>query len=159
MGPEGDLVESRLARGCRCFGAFVDASLAGYGWVSIGPEWIGEIQLEIAPRQREGYIWNCVTMPLQRRKGVFRSLILGMSQVARDEGLDRIWIGSVAIPAERAVGPAGFRPALRFRTLTLGPWSVLQVTRAADRPLSAEACAVLSIRPGIYLRRSTRRRH
>ena len=72
MGADGDLVESRLARGCRCFGAWLDDGLAGYGWLSTKPEWIGELELEIAPGDGEGYIWNCFTLEQQRRRGVLR---------------------------------------------------------------------------------------
>ena len=118
MGWEAHLVKPRFARGCRCFAVVVDGSIAGYGWLSTGPEWIGELQLEITPGPAEGYLWNCVTLPGHRRKGIFSSLLIGVSQIARNEGMRRLWIGSVDIPAERAMRPSGFRPALRFRTQT-----------------------------------------
>jgi len=159
MGSDGDLVATRLARGCRCFVASSGREVAGYGWVSTGPEWIGEIQLEIRPREGEGYIWNCVTLPEHRRQGVFSSLLVGICGVARREGLGRLWIGSVAIPAEKAVGPAGFRPALRFEAVNLGSLSWLRVTAAGDPSLAADGCGVLSVGPGMALRRSLRRRH
>src|SRR5438309_6401657 len=113
MGEEGDLAAIRFARGCRCYVVWIEGAVAGYGWLSTGPEWIGELQLEIKPREREGYIWNCVTLAEHRRRGVFRSLVAGISEHARNGGLKRLWIGSVAIPAERAVELSGFRPALQ----------------------------------------------
>jgi hypothetical protein len=161
MGSEGDLVAARMARGCRCFAAWIDGGVAGYGWLSTRPEWIGELQLEISPRPGEGYIWNCVTLPEHRRNGVFRSLLVGIPAVMRGEGMQRSWIGSVAIPAENAVGSAGFAPALQFTAITHAEMIWLSVRRPvqADPSLSTEACEVLRVRPGSFLRTSRTRRH
>jgi GNAT superfamily N-acetyltransferase len=159
MGPDGDLVHARLERGCTCFAAWTDGELAAYGWLSSGPEWIGEIQLELKPREREAYIWNCVTLPQHRRKGVFRALVGGMSVAARRLGARRVWIGSVAIPAERALQPLGFKPALIFDTAVVAGLHVMRVGLAGDRQLAADAASALRVRPGLVIRRSQRRRH
>lgn len=159
MGAEGDLVAERLARRCRCFLVTLENAIAGYGWLSTGPEWIGEIQLLVTPRPGEGYVWNCVTLKGHRRRGVFRSLVAGISEIARGEGLRRLWIGSVAIPAERALGPAGFRPALHAISINVAGLQVIGVTAAGDETLAADAMEVLSTRPGWRVRRSTTRRH
>ena len=145
MGDEGDLVAPRLARGCRCFVVSVDGAIAGYGWLSTGPEWIGELQLEIRPQPGEGYIWNCVTLAEHRRKGVFASLLVGICEVARGEGLKRLWIGSVAIPAERAVAPSGFRPVLRFTSYRAVRVYAVRV-HAIEPRLADEARSRLNIR-------------
>jgi GNAT superfamily N-acetyltransferase len=161
MGVEGDLVAARMARGCRPFAAWVEGGIAGYGWLSSGREWIGELQLEIAPRAGEGYIWNCVTLPKHRRRGIFHSLLIGIPAVLRRERLSRLWIGSVAIPAENAVGSAGFAPALQFTAVTHADLIWLSVKRPADGDpsLSTDACEVLRVRPGSFLRTSHPRRH
>jgi len=161
MGSEGDLVASRLRRGCRCFAARVGGELAGYGWLSTSAEWIGEIQVQIAPGPAEGYIWNCVTLPEHRRRGVFGALLLGITAWGRSAGLKRLWIGSVAIPAERAVRPAGFKSALEFRSLTaMGlHWLRIQPATGADPDLATAGLRALSARPGFTLRASRRRRH
>ena len=158
MGREGDLVPARLARGCLCFAVWIEGALGGFGWLSTGPEWIGEIQLEIKPREREAYIWNCVTIDEHRRKGVFRSVVIGISLAARRLGARRIWIGSVAIPAEKALGPLGFRPGLRFYTVEFGG---LHVMRAfpGELTLARSAYAVLSLHSATMIRRSRSRRH
>lgn len=159
MGPEGDLVAPRLARGVRCFAVRIDDAIAGYGWLSVGPEWIGEIQLEIRPRSGEGYVWNCVTVPEFRRRGVFRSLLLGISEHARRLGLRRLWIGSVAIPAEKAVAPAGFKPAIHSTIRSVAGWHVAMVRASADRYLAADALEVLGSAAGVRAWRSHPRRH
>jgi hypothetical protein len=161
MGSEGDLVAARMARGCRCFAAWIDGGVAGYGWLSTRPEWIGELQLEIAPRPGEGYIWNCVTLPEHRRNGVFRSLLVGIASAMGRDGMRRSWIGSVAIPAENAVGAAGFARALQFTAIAHADLIWLSVKRPLDGnpSLSTEACEVLRVRPGSFLRASRPRRH
>jgi GNAT superfamily N-acetyltransferase len=161
MGVEGDLVAARMARGCRSFVAWIEGGIAGYGWLSTHPEWIGELQLEIAPRPGEAYIWNCVTLPEHRRQGIFRSLLIGIQAAMRVEGMRRSWIGSVAIPAENAVGSAGFAPALKFTAVTHADLIWLSVKRPAegDPSLSMDACEVLRVRPGSFLRTSHPRRH
>ena len=160
MGPDGDLVEARLGRGCRCFAVWIEGAAAGYGWLSTGPEWISEIQLEITPREREGYVWDCATVVKHRRKGIFRSVLVGISEAARREGLQRLWIGTIEIPAEKALPQAGFKPALRFRAKKLGGWHVLRADRATSDPkLLAAARAVLKPRADWLIRRSESRRH
>ena len=166
MGPDGDLVASRLARGCRCFVVRLDESIAGYGWLSTGPEWIGELQLEITAAPGEAYVWNCVTLPERRRQGVFRSVLAGIQATARREGLTRLWIGSVAIPAEKALAPAGFDAALRFSVGHLAGlhWMKAEPAPGADPSLVAAARTVLRDRDSpfastLLLRRLEKRRH
>jgi GNAT superfamily N-acetyltransferase len=160
MGPsEADLVTPRFERGCRCFAVLIDGAVAGYGWLSTGPEWIGEIQLEIRPGKAEAYIWNCVTLAEHRRKGVFRSLVAGIADAARRSGAWRVWIGSVDIPAESALAPLGFRPALGFATVAAGPVHMTRMTVVAGQELGLQACAVLRVRTGTRLRRARSRRH
>ncbi|HVH63456.1 MAG TPA: GNAT family N-acetyltransferase [Candidatus Dormibacteraeota bacterium] len=159
MGDEADLVASRLARGCRCFVVRIDAAIAGYGWLSVDREWVGELQVELKPRAREGYIWNCVTIPEHRRKGIFKSLLTGICHAGRRSGLRRMWVGSVAIPAEKAVAPAGFIPALHFDVIDFAGLHVIRVQAAADRVLAADAGNVLGVHPGLVIRGSRQRRH
>jgi GNAT superfamily N-acetyltransferase len=159
MGTDGDLVAARFARGSRCFAVWIDGGVGGYGWLSTTPEWIGELQLEIRPRPSEGYIWNCATVDEHRRKGIFRSLLVGISESARKQGLKRLWIGSMAIPAEKAVGPSGFKPALYFTALTFGGMHLLRVSAAADTELAGDAISRLGAKAGLHLRLSRPRRH
>jgi hypothetical protein len=159
MGPDGDLVVERRSRGCRCFTVSVDGAVGGYGWLSVGREWIGEIQLEIKPRQGEAYIWNCVTLAEHRQKGVFRSLVVGISVAARRSGATRLWIGSIAIPAEKALPAMGFKPALHFAGATVAGLHLMSVRRGPDRALATDACSILGVQPGLVIRAHRRRRH
>lgn len=140
MGAEGELVAGRLARGCRCVAACVDGTVAGYGWLATGPEWIGEVGLELRPAPGEAYVWNCVTLEGWRRRGVFRSLLLAIVAAARAEGLARLWIGSLGdAPAIAAVVDAGFAPVLVVENRCLAGWRL--ATAHAAPGASAEAVA------------------
>jgi hypothetical protein len=112
MGEEGDLVPLRLARGCRCFVLRRDGEVASYGWLSSGPEWIGELSLEIGPGVGEAYVWNCVTLSGQRLRGFFRALLLFVVARGRQDGCHRVWIGSLEDGPASAIAGAGFAPVL-----------------------------------------------
>jgi GNAT superfamily N-acetyltransferase len=161
MGAEGDLVASRLARGCRCFGAWLGEELVGYGWLSTGPEWIGELDMEIAPRSHQAYIWNCVTFHPHRRQGVFGAVVASLVAQARREGLARVWIAALADLANSAVVRAGFVRVVSFHTIPgwWFRWLTVRPEANVDPGLIAAACEAMAIRPGSSLRRSRHRRH
>jgi len=161
MGEEGDRVRLRLERGCRCFAAWRDDRLLAYGWVSTGPEWIGELQLEISPGRGQGYVWNCVTLAPHRRQGIFRALLVAIAAQLRSEGLARLWIGSEEDPAEKAVADAGFRQVLSFARLSPPGliWLRAAPAAGADPSLVSAALQAVAARPGSSLRRARKRRH
>jgi hypothetical protein len=134
MGGEGELAGLRLARGCRCFSVFSSA-LAGeevlaYGWLSSGAEWIGEIRLEIKPEPGEAYIWNCLTLPAQRRRGMFRAMLVRICSVLRDEGGARLWIASSRGGTVSTLAAVGFRPVLAIGEVNLADVRLLRTTAA-----------------------------
>jgi GNAT superfamily N-acetyltransferase len=166
MGEEGDRVASRMQRGCRCFGARIGTELVGFGWVSTAAEWIGELHLEIRPARGEAYIWNCVTLPGHRRKGVFGALLRAVKAQLKTDGLGRAWIGSLSDPAESAFPKAGFVPVLRFHATPIGGLRWLRVLPAykVDPLLSAAGSNVIGSRgvpfgSGFYLSTAERRQH
>ena len=161
MGAEAGLVPGRLARGSRCFGVWIGHELVGCGWLSAKPEWIGEVELEIAPAAGEAYIWNCVTLAPHRRKGVFHSLVGSVVATAREEGLAKMWIASETDLAESAVEQAGFVRVVRMDGGSrFGMrWLRVAVVEGVDHGLLTAARGVMAIQPGISVRRSRPKRH
>jgi GNAT superfamily N-acetyltransferase len=161
MGAESGLVPGRLSRGSRCFGAWAGHELVGYGWLSVKPEWIGEVELEIAPAVGEAYVWNCVTLAPHRRKGVFRSLVASVVAKATEEKVAKLWIASVSDLAANAIESAGFVRVMRFDTGSRFGMRWLRVAAAdgGDAGLLAEARRVMTIKPGFSVRRSKQRSH
>lgn len=133
MGADGDRAAGRFARGCRCFAIEKEGRIVAYGWLSTGREWIGELSAWITPSPGEGYVWNCFTVEAHRRLGHYRSLLSGFVSLP---GLQRLWIGSVEDPADKADADAGFRPVLHFRSTRIGP---LRRLRAEAAPGAAPA--------------------
>ena len=161
MGAEGDRVEPRVRRGCRCFAACAGGRVAGYGWLSTGPEWIGEAGIELRPGPGEAYVWNCVTLPEDRRRGVFRSLLQRVVAAARAEGLRRLWIASVEGGATSSVVAAGFSPVLVVHSIRTGPLRFVQAAPApgAGAAEVAAARAALRLPRPLSVRRAATRRH
>ncbi|MEP7106087.1 MAG: GNAT family N-acetyltransferase [Chloroflexota bacterium] len=166
MGPDGDLAAERLDRGCRAFAGWRDGGLVAFGWLSTGPEWIGELGLEIRPAPGEGYIWNCVTLAPHRRQGHFQALVRCVAARAHGEGLSRLWIGSIDTVGTGGLRAAGWTPVLRFtiRKLLwfrrLAIWSAEEadpdLVRAGRRSVFAGGQPVLG---GSALGRAYARRH
>ena len=161
MEAESHLVPGRLAKGSRCFGAWIGHELVGYGWLSTKPEWIGEVQLEIAPAPREAYVWNCVTLAPHRRKGVFRSVVTSVVAKAAGEGVARLWIASGGDIGETTVRNAGFVPVVHFDTASRFGlrWLRVATVDGVDPGLAAAAREAVSMKPGSSLRISRHRRH
>jgi GNAT superfamily N-acetyltransferase len=159
MAHEGHLVASRFARGCRCFAVLDAGKVVAYGWMSARPEWIGELDLEVLPAAGEAYIWNCMTLPPYRRRGMYRSLLQGIVTIARAEGLARLWIGSVEDPAEKADADTGFAPVLHFTVTRIGPLRWLRARPAAEMQLANEARERLGLRSWSDLARARARTH
>jgi len=141
-------VEERLQRGTRCFTASMDGDLAAYGWVSHGSELIGELERQIHLGPREAYIWDCLTLPKHRGRGLYTGLLHVMVATLSQEGFGRIWIGAALSnrPSIRGFEKAGFRPALGVVYLRVGSWSCLYTHRfrGAPREMAEEARRVLA---------------
>ena len=161
MGQEAHLVAPRFARGCRCFGAWLGHELVGYGWWSRTPEWIGEVQLEITPASGEAYIWNCVTLDPHRRKGVFRSIVTSVVAKGREEAMGRLWIASMTSVGANSIEQAGFQPVFRMDSASRFGlrWLRVKSVEGAHPALAAAAREVMSIKPGMSVRRARQKRH
>jgi GNAT superfamily N-acetyltransferase len=161
-----EVAAARMSRGCRCFVARHGGEVVAFGWLAIGTEWIGEVELEITPGADAAYIWNCATHPAHRRQGFFRALVTGIAAQARREGFKRLWIGTLDIPAAKGVADVGFVPAIRFTTVWHAGirWLRARPAEAVNPDLLMSAREVLAIagrplRLGSSMKRATRRRH
>lgn len=159
MGAEGNRVPERFNRGSRAFAVLDEGDVVSYGWLSTRPEWIGELGLEISPADGEGYIWNCLTLPAHRRHGHYRAMLEGIVAWARDQGLQRLWIGSIEDPAEKADADVGFAPVLFFESTTAFGWRMLRARTAPDADRDVVRAARARIRPWRALARVRFRVH
>ena len=105
-------VLQRFASGRRCYAAWVEGTLAAYGWVSFGEEEIGEMRLRIRLAPGEAYIWDCATAPAYRRRHLYTALLGHIAGELRADVLCRAWIGvdSDNLASQKGIALAGFRP-------------------------------------------------
>ena len=112
--PDPEPILRRFATGRRCFAVWVEDQIAAYGWVSQAVECIGELEREIQISADEAYIWDCVTLPLHRRRRLYSTLLSYIAAQLRGEGVRRAWIGSSLgnRPSIRGFANAGFQPVV-----------------------------------------------
>jgi ribosomal protein S18 acetylase RimI-like enzyme len=119
-GGEPAAIRRRLVSGRWCFLGRVQGTPAASGWVSFGTEEIGEQGLRASLAPGEAYVWDCVTAPAFRRRGLYTALLRHIVGALRAENLCRAWIGSDAAnePSLKGLARAGFRQVLTLYTFT-----------------------------------------
>lgn len=120
------MVQERLAGNRRCFVLKHDNQIVTYGWVTRGPEGVGELERRFNLLPTEAYIWDCVTLPQWRGQRLYSALLSELIYRLHNEGAPRIWIGASREnePSVRGFVNAGFKPVLdlvyrRFLLLTV----------------------------------------
>ena len=100
----------------RCYVAWDGDRVVAYGWVSQGSECVGELERAFHMAPDEAYIWDCVTLPEYRGRGLYSALLAYMLAELRDLGVRRTWIGaSLDNQASiRGFMKAGFQPAIKL---------------------------------------------
>jgi hypothetical protein len=104
-----DEAGARLAAGHRVYVASIDGTPAAHGWVATMSASIGELAMAFAVPERDRYLWDFVTLPAFRGRGIYPRLLQGI--LAREgAGADRFWIIHAPENAASASGiaKAGF---------------------------------------------------
>jgi hypothetical protein len=129
-----DALTRRIESGRECYAVWVGGCVASYGWLTRGPEWVGEFERELCVQPGEAYLWDCATLPEYRQHRLFSGLLTHVIDHLRWQGLERLWIIGLVSPAPLLDGvtAAGFDPLLRFDYLRLHHARIL-----ATRPLPA----------------------
>jgi GNAT superfamily N-acetyltransferase len=86
-----DEAAARLEAGHRVYVASIDGTPAAYGWVATMSASIGELAMAFAVPERDRYLWDFVTLPAFRGRGIYPRLLQG---IVASEGVaaDRFWI-------------------------------------------------------------------
>jgi ribosomal protein S18 acetylase RimI-like enzyme len=133
-----------------CYAAWDGERIAAYGWASRGYECVGELERAFHMAPDEAYIWDCVTLPEYRGRGLYSALLAYMLAELRDTGARRTWIGASLDnqPSIKGFINAGFRPAIKLiygRLLALHcawviayPHAPGELVAAAQRMIIAE---------------------
>jgi GNAT superfamily N-acetyltransferase len=84
-------VQQRLASHHRAFIAYVEDAVAGWGWLATRSASIGELGFSFTLPPRDRYLWNFVTVPAYRGRGVYTRLL---DEIVRHEAraAEQFWI-------------------------------------------------------------------
>ena len=112
--PTPEPIRERLQEKRRCFILKTNDQIATYGWVTHGPEYVGEIERRFNLQHNEAYIWDCATVPAWRGQRCYSALLSHLIYQLHDERVSRIWIGASRQnrPSVRGFVNAGFLPVL-----------------------------------------------
>ena len=112
--PSPELVRQRLLGNRRCFSLRANGQIASYGWVTFGPEHVGELERHFFLHDDEAYIWDCVTLPAWRGQRLYSALLSHIIYRLHQESVPRLWIGASRQnqPSVRGFTNAGFNPVI-----------------------------------------------
>jgi ribosomal protein S18 acetylase RimI-like enzyme len=104
-------VHRRLADSGSATLALDGETIAGYGWVQYGMVRIPDLRLAFSLPKHHVYIWDCLTLPAYRGRGVFPGLLRHMLDVLSRQGIVQVWaaIAPGNVASQRAFAKAGFR--------------------------------------------------
>jgi GNAT superfamily N-acetyltransferase len=108
-GLPASMVEARLSSDNDLFVASLADEPAGYGWLARRCGGIDELDFSFALPAGDGYLWDFVTLPAWRGRGVYPHLLQAILAQAAD--IQRFWIGYEArnLASERGIQKAGFQ--------------------------------------------------
>jgi GNAT superfamily N-acetyltransferase len=103
------VLSTRLKHDHEVFVAFLDDQPAGYGWLARRSGGIDELDFSFGVPDGNAYLWDFVTLPAWRGKGVYPHLLQAI--VLEETDVDRFWIGYEArnLASARGIEKAGFR--------------------------------------------------
>jgi GNAT superfamily N-acetyltransferase len=128
----------RFAAGHRAYVAYLEGEPAAFGWVATRVASIGELGTTFEIPSGARYLWNFVTLPAHRGKGIYPRLLDAIVRAESREA-DRFWIAHA--PENQASG-AGIRKAgfvtvaaLSFDSARRPAMLILGESEASDVPV------------------------
>jgi GNAT superfamily N-acetyltransferase len=101
-------IERRFQGGHDVYVAYLDGTPAGYGWLARRQGDIHELALSFRMPPGNGYLWDFVTLPEYRGRGVYPHLLQAI--IRHEPAIERFWIGFAAgnEASGRGIRKAGF---------------------------------------------------
>lgn len=134
-------VSARLAAGNRCYVGRLDGRAVGYGWTADAGAAIGELDLAFRLEAGDRYLWDFVTLPAWRGRGLYPHLL---QAILRADSGGRFWIINAPENAAsaRGIAKAGFLEVGNL-AFSRGGGVGIAATGAAER--AAAGAAVLGV--------------
>lgn len=104
-----DRVVARHQDANALYAAFLDEQPAGYGWLARQTGRIDELELVFELPRTDVYLWDFVTLPAFRGRGVYPQVLQAI--IREEDGISRFWIGYDGhnLASGRGIAKAGFR--------------------------------------------------
>lgn len=101
-------VLSRYQSGHRLYAAFLGDEPVGYGWAAKQTGGMDELDFSFEVPPRNCYLWDFVTLPAWRGRGIYPRLLQEI--VRQEDDVSRFWIGYEAHneASARGIAKAGF---------------------------------------------------
>jgi RimJ/RimL family protein N-acetyltransferase len=105
---EEDEIGDRFATGNRVWVARLGDDLVGYGWMATRGAVIDQLGLTLNLGPSERYLWDFVTFPEWRGRGIYPRIMQQM--IASDDEVTRLWIGHDVpnVASRHGIAKAGF---------------------------------------------------
>jgi GNAT superfamily N-acetyltransferase len=102
-------IETRFRAGHRLYLAFLNGIPAAYGWVATREGGISEFRFSFPISNQTCYLWDFLTLPEWRGRGLYPRLIRAIVQ--QESHIERFWIGYAPgnDASQRGIQKAGFR--------------------------------------------------
>jgi GNAT superfamily N-acetyltransferase len=102
-------IEARFQAGHHLYIAFLDKDPVAYGWVATQQGGISEFQFSFAVPPGNIYLWDFLTLPQWRGRGIYPRLL--QSIIQQEALIDYFWIGYEPgnDASARGISKAGFR--------------------------------------------------
>lgn len=134
----------RLRRGHQPWLARIAGEPVGWGWIAAGEAAIGELGISRPLPPGDRYLWDFVTLPAWRGRGIYPRMLQAM--IAANPDAARVWVGHDApnFASARGIAKAGFQDVgLLYRQQDGG--FVLEPAGALERAVAAAALFGVSV--------------
>ncbi len=136
-------IERRYERQNRVVTGFVDGHPAASGWSSGGRVEIGELGLDFQLPPGNRYLWDFVTLPAYRGRGIYPALLRAF--IDHESDVERFWVGHDLdnVASSRGILKAGFQTVGEvYAVEELGPIFVASGSAATRASEAAELLGI-----------------
>ena len=125
---------ARLSKANRCYLALEGKRILHSSWCARGATWTQELRTYLAPPPDAAYIYESLTVPEARGRGIYPMVLQTISADLHDEGVGQMWIGveEANEASVRAIRKAGFDHAYSIAFDASGDEVAWEVDRAVD---------------------------
>lgn len=143
-------IAERVERGNRAVLGRIRGEAAAIGWSCAGQVEIGELGLDFELPSNNRYVWDFVTLPEWRGRGIYPALLRAF--IEHEADVERFWVGHDLdnVASSRGILKAGFQPVGEVYAVEgAGPIFVAEGSAAARAAEAAELLGIPLLREAV----------